>query len=45
VYRPTRDKKVVEVRVYDAIRPTVRWIRLFDLATGALLQEKDGDPH
>lgn len=42
VYRPTRDKKVVEVRVYDASRPTVRLIRLFDLATGALLREEEG---
>jgi hypothetical protein len=42
VYRPTRDKKVVEVRVYDATRPSVRWIRLFDLATGVLLQEEEG---
>lgn len=42
MYRPTSDKKVVEVRVYDASRPTVRLIRLFDLATGVLLREEEG---
>ena len=40
VYRPSKDKKVVRVRVYDATEPRVRLIRVFDVVTGALLSEE-----
>ena len=40
VYRPTEDKKLVEVRVYDSNRPTIRLIRFFEVATGRLLREE-----
>jgi hypothetical protein len=40
VYRPTEDKKLVEVRVYDSSRPVIRLIRFFEVATGQLLREE-----
>lgn len=44
VYRPGENKKIVEVRMYDAGSqryPAVSLIRIFDLATGELLEEID----
>ena len=40
VYRPTTDKKLVEVRVYDDARPVIRLVRFFEVATGRLLREE-----
>jgi len=40
VYRPTRDKKLVHVRVVDRRRPgTLTIVRIFDIATGRLFNE------
>lgn len=39
VYRPSKSHKEVRVSVYDADRPRVTLIRIFDAATGALLRE------
>lgn len=39
VYRPSKSRKEVRVSVYDADRPRVALIRVFDAATGALLRE------
>ena len=38
VYRPGENKKIVEIRTYDAAG-SVGWIRIFDVVTGALLEE------
>ena len=40
VYRPSKDKKVVRIWVYDATEPRVSLIRVFDVVTGALLSEE-----
>jgi hypothetical protein len=45
VYRPTEDKKIVEIRTYEAGRSggvLLRWTRVFDVATGALIREISG---
>lgn len=44
VYRPGDNRKVVEVRTYEATggRVVVRFTRIFDIATGALLSESGG---
>jgi hypothetical protein len=42
VYRPTTDKKIVRVSVYDSRRPDVIAIRVFDVETGALLRVESG---
>ena len=42
VYRPGQNKKIVEVRTYEAgpeRRAILSLTRVFDLATGALLSE------
>lgn len=46
VYRPTTDKKVVEVRTYGATagRSVVRLVRIFDVATGVLVRESGATP-
>jgi len=44
VYRPGRDKKYVEVRVYDGPRTGVTLVRLFDILTGELLEEREVGP-
>lgn len=44
VFRPGADRKIVEVRTYDAIPGggvAVRLVRVFDIATGALVSERD----
>lgn len=45
VYRPGDDRKVVEVRTYEAARSggiVLRLTRVFDIATGKLLREIEG---
>lgn len=42
VYRPTEDKKEVQVSVYGTGRSEVTAVRIFDIATGALLREEPG---
>ena len=42
VYRPGDDKKEVVVREYGS-GSQVTWVRVFDIATGALLRELDPD--
>lgn len=43
VYRPSKSRKEVRVSVYDASRPRVTLIRIFDAATGVLLRERAPD--
>lgn len=40
VYRPTRNKKQVVVRIYGSAGPTVSLTRWFDIVTGRLLREE-----
>jgi len=39
IYRPTKDKKVVEVTAYDEVKPeVVVWVRVYDAKSGAFLR-------
>ena len=39
VYRPGKNKKIVEVRMYGSAKSVPSLIRIFDIATGVLLEE------
>ena len=40
IYRPSKDKKVVNVWVYDSDDSLPNFLRIFDAATGVLLSEE-----